>query len=321
MKAAIYKRYGPAEVVQLAEMPKPAIKPDEILIAIHATTVNRTDTGFRSAEYFVSRFFSGLWVPKNPILGCEFAGVVAEKGHLVKNFEIGDCVFGFDDETFGSHAEFKAIAAHKGVAHLHPSIPFETGAAIAEGAHYALGNIRASKIKAGEKALVYGASGAIGSAYVQLLKFFGVDVTAVVNAPRLDLMLHLGITKTIDYEKTDYTATTERYHVVFDAVGKTSFAQAKKVLLPGGVYISTEPGAWGQNIFFALMALKSKKTRVLFPIPTTTQEDMIFLGRLTAEGHFRPVIDSVFPFDDIVAAHKYVSAGQKTGNVVVRVQD
>lgn len=320
MRAAIYKKYGGPEVVQLSNMPRPIIKSDEILIEVYATTVNRTDTGFRSAEYFISRFFSGLLAPKNPVLGCEFAGVVVEKGDAVKNFAIGDRVFGFDDENFGSHAEFKIIDASKGVAHLYPKIDFITGAAIAEGAHYALCNIRASNIQKGEKALVYGASGAIGSACVQLLKFFGVEVTAVVNAPRLDLMRQLGINKTIDYEKTDYTATSERYHVVFDCVGKTSFGQAKKVLVPGGIYISTELGPWAQNVFLALMALKSKNTRVLFPIPTTSQKDIEFLGQLTADGHFKPLIDRVFKLDEIVAAHRYVSAGQKTGNVVVAIR-
>lgn len=319
MRAAIHTEYGPPEVVRLSTLPKPQPKDGELLIRVHAGTVNRTDCGFRSAEYFVSRFFSGLLRPKNPVLGCEFAGVVEETGKNVTDFKAGDRVFGFNDTHFGGHAEYMTIAAKDAVVTLPDGMDFMAAAPITEGAHYALCNIRAAKVQPGHKVLVYGATGAIGSAAVQLLKYFGATVTAVCNTPQVALVQSLGADRVLDYTREDYTQTDERYDFVFDAVGKTSFGRCKAVLKPQGLYISTELGKGGQNIWLALVTPFLGGKKVLFPLPTISKEDVELLKTLVVNGHFRPLIDREYALEDIVEAYRYVETGQKIGNVVLRV--
>jgi len=320
MNAATYHRYGPPSVVSLEEIPKPACLAGEIIIEVYATTVNRTDCGFRSAVYFVSRFWSGLFAPKNKVLGCEFAGIVESVGIGVSYFKPGDKIFGYDDEQFGGHAEYKKVKATGNIAEMPEGIPFPVAAALTEGAHYALNIIRAAKVIEGQQVMVYGATGAIGTAAVQLLKYFGAQVLAVSNSKNIELVKSLGADKVIDYEKTHFKETDWRFDFVFDAVGKTSFGACKGLLKPGGFYISTELGKGGENIFLALWGsiIKSSK-RVLFPIPTTTQEDIIFLKSLYEQGVFKPIIDRTYPLENIVDAYRYVETGQKTGNVVITV--
>ncbi|HRP56556.1 NAD(P)-dependent alcohol dehydrogenase [Agriterribacter sp.] len=181
MKAAVYERYGPPEVVQVRETEKPVPKENEVLIKVHAATVNRTDCGFRSAGYFIVRFFSGLLKPRNRILGCEFAGEIETTGKAVTHFKAGDRVLGYNDSKFGAHAEYMIMAEHDALATIPPGISYEEAAPITEGAHYALCNIRAAKIGSGQEILVNGGTGAIGSAAIQLLKYFEADVTAVCD--------------------------------------------------------------------------------------------------------------------------------------------
>lgn len=192
MKAIIYTKYGPPEVAKLSEVPKPVPKDNEILVKVYASTVNRTDAGFRSAEYFISRFWSGLLRPKYKVLGCEFAGIVEATGKDVTTFSKNDKVFGFNDKSFGGHGEYLTIAETDAVTTIPEGIPFDVAAAITEGAHYALCDIRAAKVKPGQQVLVYGATGAIGSAAVQLLKHFGATVTAVCNSKNVALVKALG---------------------------------------------------------------------------------------------------------------------------------
>ena len=319
MKAAIHTRYGPPEIVEVKDIPKPTPKENEVLIKVHASTVNRTDSGFRSAEYFVSRFFSGLFRPKHQTLGCEFAGVIEEIGSKVTSFKTGDKVFGFNDSTFGGHAEFLIINENAAITTLPHNLDFYAAAPITEGAHYALNNIRASKIQKGQNALVYGATGAIGSAAVQLLKHFGANVTAVSNTKNVELVKSLGADVVIDYQTQDFTQTKTKFHFIFDAVGKSSFHQCKPLLTEKGVYISTELGKNSENVFLAISTSFSKGKKVLFPIPTITKEDVIFLKQLAESGEFKPVIDRYYTLDEIVKAYNYVETGQKTGNVVLRV--
>lgn len=319
MKAALHTRYGPPQVVSIGETPAPVPKEDEVLIGIRAATVNRTDCGFRSAEYFVSRFFSGLFRPKNPVLGNEFAGVVEEVGKDVTMFSRGDRVFGYNDTKFGSHAEYKVEKETGAIALIPPGFSFEEAAPLSEGAHYALCIIRAAKVKKEQNVLVYGATGAIGSAGVQLLKHFGARVTAVCNTKNMELVRSLGADKVVDYTKEDFTRTDERYDFIFDAVGKSSFSRCKPLLGKKGVYISTEPGTRGANIFLALLTPLFGGRRVLFPLPVTRREDILFLKELAEKGEYKPVIDRTYSLNDIVEAHRYVETGQKTGNVVIRV--
>jgi NADPH:quinone reductase-like Zn-dependent oxidoreductase len=319
MKAIVYTEYGPPEVARLVEVPIPTPKGNEVLIKVCASTVNRTDAGFRSAEYFVSRFWSGLLRPKYPILGCEFAGIIEEIGDDVKTFKKGDKVFGYNDKTFGGHAAYVTIAENDAITTLPNNLNFEEAAPITEGAHYALNIIKASKIKSGQQVLVYGATGAIGSAAVQLLKHLGAQVTAVCNTKNLDLVRSLGADTVIDYQTQDFTKTENKFHFIFDAVGKSSFRQCKPLLTEKGVYISTELGKNAENIFYALTTPIWRGKKVLFPIPTISKDDVIFLKELVEKGEYKPVIDRFYNLDQIVEAYTYVGTGQKTGNVVIRI--
>lgn len=321
MRAIVYKKYGPPEVAQLADVPKPQPLDNEVLIKVFASTVNRTDAGFRSAEYFVSRFFSGLFKPKYHVLGCEYAGEIESVGKNVAAFKPGDRVFGFNDSKFGGHAEYLTLPESSALAIIPANVDYTEAAALSEGAHYALCNIKAAKVAKGQHVLVYGATGAIGSAAVQILKYFEVHVTAVCNTKNISLVKGLGADVVIDYQTQDFTKMDQRFDLVLDAVGKSSFKQCKPLMKPNGRYISTELGKNCENIFLALFAPFLGSKKVLFPIPTSNKEDIAFLGSLAQQKRFRPVIDSIYPMEDIVAAYHYVESGQKTGNVILKIRE
>lgn len=319
MKAIIHTRYGPPEVLQLKEVPKPTPKDNEVLIKVHTTTVNRTDCGFRSAEYFISRFFSGLLKPNNQILGNEFAGEIEATGKEVKSFKPGDKVFGYNDTTFGAHAQFMVMTEGAAITTMPASITYEEAAPITEGGHYALCDIRAAKIRSGQKVLVNGATGAIGSAAVQLINYFGAEVTAVCNTQNVNLVKSLGAHQVIDYTQQDFTKLDTQFDVVFDAVGKSSFGKCKPLLRKGGIYMSTELGYMSQNPFLALITPLIGGKKVLFPLPTISKKDVEFLKELVENKKFKPVIDRYYPLEQVLEATRYVETGQKTGNVVITV--
>ncbi len=321
MRAIVYQKYGPPEVAKLKEVPKPIPKHNEVLVKVYATTVNRTDSGFRSAEYFVSRFWSGLLKPRFQILGCEFAGVVETIGDCVTTFKIGDKVFGYNDKTFGGHAEFLAMPETDAITIMPADIGFDEAAALTEGSHYALVDIRAAKVERGQTVLVYGATGAIGSAAVQLLKHFGANVTAVCNTKNVSLVKGLGADTVVDYQTQDFTKTVTKFDFIFDAVGKSSFGQCKPLLTAKGIYISTELGKNGENLLYALTTPIFGGKRLLFPIPAITKDDVLFLKELVDKGAFKPVIDRKYTLDQIVEAYKYVESGNKTGNLVIKVME
>ncbi|MCD6017066.1 MAG: Alcohol dehydrogenase zinc-binding domain protein [Bacteroidetes bacterium] len=321
MKAIVYKRYGPPEVAGLTEVPKPVPKDNEVLVKVYASTVNRTDSGFRSAEYFVSRFWSGLLRPKLNVLGCEFAGIIEETGKNVATLKTGDNVFGYNDKTFGGHAEYLCMAEHDAITTLPHNLDLKEAAALTEGAHYALNNIKAAKTQRDQHVLVYGATGAIGSAAVQLLKHFGARVTAVCNTKNVALVKGLGADIVIDYQTQDFTKTAAKFHFVFDAVGKSSFKQCRPLMTEKGIYISTELGKNGVNIPLALITPLLGGKKVLFPIPTISKEDVIFLKELVEKGIYKPVIDRSYSMNQIVEAYTYVESGQKTGNVILKIAE
>lgn len=321
MKAAVHTRYGPPDVVRVREIPKPTPGDNQVLIRVHASTVTRTDCGIRSAEYVVSRFFSGLFKPKFQTLGCEFAGVVEAVGPRVTTFKVGNRVFGYNDERFGGHAEYLTAGEGEVLVPMPAGWSFADAAPLGEGAHYALGNIRAANVQPGHRVLVYGATGAIGTAAVQLLNHFGATVTAVCATKHVELVKSLGADRVVDYQREDFTKTGETYQFVFDAVGKSSFGACKPLLNAGGVYISTEFGKRGDNVFRALLGPLQGDRRVLFPLPKTRREDFVFLKSLAEAGRFKPVIDRTYPLDRVVEAYRYVETGQKVGNVVVTVAD
>ena len=317
MRAIINTTYGSPEVVKLMEVEKPIPKDNEVLIKVYATTVNRTDCGFRSAEYFISRFYSGLFKPKNKTLGNEFAGEIEIIGKNVTSFKTGDKVFGYNDINFGAHAEYMTMAENGAITTMPARLTYEEAAPITEGGHYALCDIRAAKLKSGQKILINGATGAIGSAAVQLSKFFGAEVTAVCDTKNIELVKSLGADIVIDYTKQDFTKLSQAFDVIFDAVGKSSFRQCKPLLYKNGIYMSTELGKNSENIFLALATPFLGGKKVLFPIPTISKEDVVFLKELVETNLYKPVIDRQYKLEQIVEAYRYVETGQKTGNVVI----
>lgn len=320
MNAAVHTRYGPPEVVTIRQIPRPEPKADEILIRVFATTVNRTDCGFRSAEYFISRFFSGLFRPKFTTLGCEFAGEIAAVGSAVKNFSPGQKVVGFNDIRFGGHAEYMTVNHNGAIGMMPTSLTYEEAAPMLEGSHYALCDIRAAGIAPGQRWLINGGTGAIGSAAVQLCAYFGAEVTAVCGTAHLDLVRSLGANRVIDYTKEDFTQSSVEYDVVFDAVGKSSFGRCSRILKSQGIYMSTELGPRFENPFLAIKSKFTSGKKVLFPLPTISKEDVAFIISLVEIGKFKPVIDRMYPLDRIVEAYRYVEGGQKIGNVVIRME-
>lgn len=319
MKAALYHEYGGPEVVHIGTAPKPVPKEDEVLIRVHAGTVNRTDCGFRSADYTIVRLFGGLVRPKFNILGCDYAGEIVETGSAVSDFAPGDRVVGFEEWKFGAHAEYIIQKAKQPFTRIPDAMTYEQAAPILEGAHYALNNLRAAKIAPGQRWLINGATGAIGSAAVQLAKYFGVHVTAVCAGKHTDLVRSLGADRVLDYHNEDFTELPDHFDVVFDAVGKRTFGECKPVLKRKGIYMSTELGPRSENPFLALLTPLFGGKRVLFPIPTLTRKDVEFIIGLVTEGKFRPVVDRTYPLDRIVEAYTYVETGMKTGNVVLTI--
>ena len=317
MRAAVYNKYGPPEVVKLVEVDRPLPRSNEVLVKVYATTVNRTDCGFRSAEYFISRFFSGLFKPKFGILGNEFAGIIEAVGKDVTLLNIGDKVFGYNDTKFGAHAEYMTIAETDAITTIPNDVTFEQAAPITEGAHYALCDIRAAKIKSGHNVMIYGASGAIGSAAVQLIKNYDAKVTAVCSTQNVEVVKSLGADQVIDYITQDFTKIDQKFDFIFDAVGKSSFRQCKTLLKKNGTYISTELGKNYENIFLALLTPLFRGKKVLFPLPTIKKEDVILLKKLVESGKYKPLVDRSYHLDKIVDAYKYVETRQKVGNVVI----
>jgi NADPH:quinone reductase-like Zn-dependent oxidoreductase len=322
MKAAVHTRYGPPRVVRIADVEKPTPGDREVLVKVHATTVNRTDCGFRAGTPFFVRLFSGILRPKATVLGCEFAGVVEAVGSGVTSFEVGDKVFGFSEWRFGAHAGYLTISEDGPLATMPVNVTFEEAAPSTEGSHYALSLISKAKIESGQHVLVNGATGAIGSAAVQLLKRIGAVVTAVCGTEHVELVRDLGADRVIDYTAEDFTKDEQTYDVVLDAVGKSSFGRCKRLLKPGGIYLSSDLGPLSQNPVLALITRLFGGKKVVFPIPPKyDQERVRGFKEMIASGEFTPVIDRRYPLDQIVEAYRYVETEKKIGNVVISVDE
>jgi NADPH:quinone reductase-like Zn-dependent oxidoreductase len=320
MKAAVRRRYGPPDVVRIEEVDAPMVGERDVLVRVHATTVNRTDCGFRSGKPFLVRLFAGVTRPRAKIMGTEFAGVVDAVGARVTSFAVGDRVFGFHEWKFGAHAEYLAIPESDAIAPMPEGFAFEEAAPATEASHYALTNIKAARGGSGQNWLVYGATGAIGSAAVQLLKNLGATVTAVCASPHLELVKDLGADRVVDYTAQDFTQDNQRYDVVFDAVGKSSFGACKRLLKPRGTFLCTDLGPRSQNPFLAVVTALSGGKNVKFPLPRRRDRAAIeHFKELMESGAFRPVIDRRYSLDEIVEAYRYVETEQKIGNVVILV--
>jgi NADPH:quinone reductase-like Zn-dependent oxidoreductase len=291
-----------------------------MLVRVHATTVNRTDCGFRRPEPFIVRFFSGMLRPTRPILGTELAGEVEAVGAAVRAFAVGDRVFGVNAGRFGAHAEYVCVHEQAPLATMPKTVGFEEAAAVCDGAISALSCLRSAEPLAGRDLLVYGASGSIGTAAVQLARHLGAHVTAVCTAKNLELVRALGAEEAIDYTQHDFTRNGKRYDVIFDAVGKHSFRRCRGSLKPGGTYLETDLGfLWHVPLLALLTHWLGDKT-VTLAVPKYTRENVRFLTDLIAAGTYRAVIDRTYKFEDVVEATRYVETEQKTGNVVLTVR-
>ena len=324
MRAVVFDRYGPPDVLRLEDVQRPVPKEAEVLVKVHATTVNRLDCATREANRrsglalsFMSRLVFGLRRPKQRVLGTEFAGEVEAVGAAVREFAVGDKVFGTSGLSFGAHAEFISIRESGRIAPMPPGMTFEEAAPVCDGALNALTCLKQADLRKGRRILIYGASGAIGTAGVQLARYFGADVTAVCNTKNLELVKSLGADRVIDYTQEDFTQNGQTYDVIFDAVGKHSFRRCRGSLEPRGIYLPTDGFA---NLILALVTPRLGGKKVLFQIPPRqTKQDVLFLKELIEAGKYRPVIDRRYPLEDVVEATRYVETEQKTGNVVLTI--
>ena len=319
MRAVIHTRYGTPDVLELADVAKPVPADDEVLVKVHATTVNRTDCGFRAGKPYVVRAFSGLRRPKQPILGTELAGEVEAVGSAVTDFSAGDQVFGVHADRFGAHAEYVCVKQDAPLALKPAGMSYAEAAAVCDGVILALTCLRRGGVHKGRRILIYGASGSIGTAAVQLARYFEAHVTAACTTKNVDLVRSLGADVVVDYTREDYTTNGEAYDVLFDAVGKSDFEACQGSLAPGGLFITTDLGARWKNPRLVLWTAVFGSHRVLIPIPKYTKKDVLFLKELIEAGHYRAVIDRTYPLEQVVAATTYVESEQKTGNVVLTV--
>lgn len=320
MRAAVRERYGPPDVVRVLDRPVPSPGDGELLVRVRCTTVNRTDCAYRSGTPAINRLVAGLRRPRAAVLGSEFAGVVTATGPGARGPAVGERVFGYVEGRFGAHAEYLTVPDDGFLATIPPGVPDDVAAAATEGAHYALAVVRRARIRPGERVLVHGATGAIGSALVQLLCDMGVTVTAVCDGVHADLVRGLGAVRVIDRTSTDFTQDADTYDVVVDAVGKSTFRACRHLLEPRGRFVSSELGPGAQNPLLALFTPVLRRRRVVFPVPVSDPTMPGHLRELLASGRFRPVLDPHrFGLEDIAGAYRYVETGQKVGSVVVEV--
>ena len=320
MQAVVNTEYGGPGVLRVVDVECPVPLDDEVLVEVHATTVNRTDCGFRAPWPWFIRLFAGLRRPKRTILGSEFAGVVAGVGSAVNEFSVGDEVFGVNADRFGAHAEYLCVRERAPIAPKPTGMSFEEAAAVCDGAILAMTCLTWSKLRAGQRIVIYGASGSIGTAGVQLAKHIGAHVTAVCNTANLEVVRSLGADEVIDYTVEDFAANGQTYDIVFDAVGKKSFATCKGSLNAGGSYVSTDLGPYSQNVPLMLWTRFIGSKRAMMPIPRYTKDKVLRIKELIEAGAYRAVIDRTYPLDDVADATRYVETEQKTGNVVLIVK-
>ena len=323
MKAIVYERYGPPEVLQIKEVEKPVPKANEVLIRIYATTVTAGDWRVRSLNVpvgfgFFSRLVFGVSRPRQPILGTELAGEIECVGKDVSRFKAGDQVFAFCDFGMGCHAEYKCMPEDGAVALKPPNLTYDEAAALSFGGTTALDFFRRGKLQRGEKLLINGASGGVGTAALQLARHFGADVTGVCSTANVELVKSLGATHVIDYTKEDFTQNGETYDVIVDAAGTAPFSRSKNSLKEGGRLLLVL-GGLPDMLQIPWVSMTSSKKVIAGPA-TGRSVDLRFLAELAEAGEFKPVIDRRFPFTQIVEAHRYVDTGRKKGNVIITLE-
>lgn len=317
MKAIVYENYGSPEVLQLKERDKPVPRDNDVLIKVKATAVNSADWRLRKADPFAVRLFFGLTKPIKKILGGVFSGVVETTGKNVGLFKAGDQVFGSTGMNFGAYAEY-LLVPENGVMALKPDAISHTEAAVVPfGGLTALYFLQKASIQPGQKTLIYGASGAVGTSAVQLAKYFGAEVTGVCSAANLDLVKSLGAAKVIDYTKEDFTQNGETYDVIFDTVNKISFSKSIKSLKNNGAMILGSAGI--VEMFQGWMTSLSSNKKILAGVISETKENLLLLQKLIEAGQYKPVIDKTYPMEQMAEAHMYVEKGHKKGNVAISI--
>ena len=316
MRAVVQHRYGPPEILRVEEVERPTPAGDEVLVKVHASTVTRSDCGFRAADPFFSRLFTGILRPKRKVVGMELAGVVEEVGPSVREFRVGDEVFGIRG---GATAEYVCVRESGALAHKPANVTFEEAAAVSDGASIALAALQHAALGEGRSIVIYVASGAIGTAAVQLAKASGAHVTAVCNTKNVELVRSLGADEVVDYTKEDFTKNGKTYDVVFDAVGKHSFRRCRRSLNEGGVFLETDLGFMWHVPLLLLATRWLGDKKVKLPLPKYAKEDILTVKALIEAGKYRAVIDRTYPLEDVIEATRYVETGQKTGNVVLTV--
>ena len=320
MRAVVHDRYGPPEVLRVADVERPVPKANEVLVGVHASTVTRGDAmGVRSAEYRFTRLFTGIRRPRRTTCGSEFAGRVEEVGTAVTEFRVGDEVFGIEG---GANAEYVTVRESGVIAHKPTGLTFEEAAAVPDGSLLALTCLQSAEPLREKSVLVYGAAGSIGTGAVQLLAHhFGADVTAVCDTKDVEVVRSLGAQDVVDRLGEDFTKNGKTYDVIFDAVGKHSFRRCRRSLKPGGIYISADLGFMYHVPLAALVTRFVGSKRAKLAIGRYRKEDFVLVKELVDAGTYRPVIDRRHTLDEIVEATRYVETGQKTGNVVLRVRE
>ncbi len=318
MKAAVRRSYGTPKQLNIERIETPIPKANEALIKVYATTVNRTDCANLTAKPFIMRFVLGFFKPRKIILGTDFAGEIVSIGSDVESFSIGDKVFGFNDVGSASQAEYTTLTTEN-LFLIPQTIDYKQAAASLEGANYAYTFIHKVPIKSGQKILINGATGGIGSALLQFVRQFDVEITATCATKNIELIQSLGADKIYDYTKEDFTAVKDQYDFIFDAVGKSTFGKCKSLLTKNGVYISSELGPYSQNLFYAVSTSIFGSKKVIFPIPYSKQKTIPYIIDMLKKGIFTPVIDREYVLEDISKAYAYVLTGEKTGNVIINI--
>jgi NADPH:quinone reductase-like Zn-dependent oxidoreductase len=323
MKAVVQDRYGPPEILRIEEVERPVPKDDEILIRVRASTVTQTDTHARRADLFLWRLFLGLRRPRWQSLGVELAGEVEAVGTAVSEFKVGDEVFGMPPGfNFGAHAEFICLPETAPLARKPIGMTFEEAAAVCDGAMQALATLRGADVQQGQRIVVYGASGSLGTAAVQLAKHFGAHVTGVCSGKNVELVRSLGADEVVDYLLEDFTKNGQTYDAIIDAVGKYSFRRGRHSLKRGGVYIATDGGRFLLETIAMLLATRwVGSRRVHGAIGRRSKQDVLLLKELIEAGEFRAVVDRRYPLEQVAEAHRYVETWQKTGNVVLTISE